>query len=112
MALAEHTLRENRQRSMVCPKRCSHEKYSYTKANLGTNTKGTANKTSLWAQFNLPHVIIEEEYRLFDTVAIISATGGSLGLFLGLSCYSMIWTGFEWIEKCLSRLMGAKNIAV
>ena len=98
--------------SSVCPKRCSHEQFSFTKVNFGTNTREEANKTKLWAKFNLPHVTIEEEYRLFDTVAIISATGGSLGLFLGLSCYSMIWTGFEWIEKSISRLMEAKNIAM
>ena len=54
--------------------------------------------------FNLPFVTVEEEYRLFDTVAIISATGGSLGLFLGLSGYSVIWTGFEWLEAAILRL--------
>ena len=30
--------------------------------------------------------------------AIISATGGSLGLFLGLSCYGVVWKLFEWLE--------------
>ena len=63
----------------------------------------TLNKTSLLAQFNHPYVTIEEEYLLFDTVAIISATGGSLGLFLGLSCYSIILTGFEWLEEAIIR---------
>ena len=61
------------------------------------------NKISLWAQFNRPYVTVKEEYILFDTVAIISATGGSLGLFLGLSCYSMILTGFEWVEGTFIR---------
>ncbi len=28
---------------------------------------------------------------LMDFAAIISATGGSLGLFLGLSCYGVVW---------------------
>ena len=83
---------------MGCPQRCHNMKFSFTNCYLGTNTMGHVNKTTLWAQFKLPYVTMEEEYRLFDTVAIISATGGSLGLFLGLSCYSVIWTGFEWLE--------------
>ena len=86
-----------------CPHRCEQNDFSIIKANLGTNTEGNKNKTSLWAQFALPVVTVEEEYRLFDTVAIISATGGSLGLFLGLSCYSVIWTGFEWLQAVLFR---------
>ena len=73
-------------------------KFSFTNSILGTNTMNFKNKTFLWAQFNLPYVTMEEEYRLFDTVAIISATGGSLGLFLGVSYYNVIWTGFEWLE--------------
>ena len=77
-------------------------KFSFTNSNLGTNTMGRENKTVLWAQFNLPYITIDEEYRLFDTVAIISATGGSLGLFLGLSCYNVIWTGFERLEAAYS----------
>ena len=89
---------------MGCPQRCYLNSFSLTKSNLGTNSKGHINKTSLWAQYNLPLVTVEEEYRLFDTVAIISATGGSLGLFLGLSCYNVIWTGFEWLEAAFFRL--------
>ena len=89
---------ENRQ-NKICSKRCFHEKFSFTKVTQGTNLISVVNKTSFWAQFNHPYVTIKEEYLLFDTVAIISATGGSLGLFLGLSCYSTILTGFEWLEE-------------
>ena len=85
-------------KEMGCPQRCYQNDFSLTKSNIGTNSKETENRNTLWAQFNHPYVTIEEEYILFDTVAIISATGGSLGLFLGLSCYSVIWTGFEWLE--------------
>ena len=31
-------------------------------------------------------VSVEEEYELFDANEIVSAVGGSLGLFLGFSC--------------------------
>ena len=99
---AERAMREIRQ-SKICPKRCIHEKFSFTKVNMGTNFMSAVNKTSFMAQFNKPYVTIEEEYLLFDTVAIISATGGSLGLFLGLSCYSTILTGFEWLKEAFIR---------
>ena len=35
-------------------------------------------------------VLIEEEYLLFDFNAIVSAVGGSLGLFLGFSCLDFL----------------------
>ena len=87
-----------------CPMRCHHVKFHYTKSNMGTKTHVIENKTSFWPTFNHPYVTIEEEYRLFDTIAIISATGGSLGLFLGLSCYNVIWTAFEWVEALYHRI--------
>ena len=87
-----------------CPVRCHHVQFHYTKSNMGTNTHVIKNKTSFWPMLNLPYVTIEEEYRLFDTIAIISATGGSLGLFLGLSCYDVIWTTFEWVEALYYRI--------
>ena len=34
-------------------------------------------------------VTVWEEYRLFDLNAILSALGGSLGLFVGFSCLDM-----------------------
>ena len=59
---------------------------------------GLLPRTTFWPMFNLPYVTVEEEYRLFDTVDIIASTGGSLGLFLGLSCFGVIWRAFEWLE--------------
>ena len=52
----------------------------------------------LYAMYASPKVKIEEEYMLMGTIAMISATGGSLGLFLGFSCYGAIWNIFEIAE--------------
>ena len=93
----------NNRWKLGCPHRCYYDNFSITKSNLGTNTNGHENKISFWPMFNLPFVTVEEEYRLFDTVAIVSATGGSLGLFLGLSCYNVIWKGYECLEAALLR---------
>ena len=48
---------------------------------------------------------IEEEYTLMGPTAIISATGGSLGLFLGFSCYGAIWNVFEMLETVFNSLL-------
>ena len=55
-----------------------------------------------YAGYASPKVKIEEEYTLMGTNAIISATGGSLGLFLGFSCYGAIWNIFEMLKKILT----------
>ena len=60
------------------------------------------NKTVLYVSYASPKVKIEDEYILMGTNAIISATGGSLGLFLGLSCFGAVWYIFEKVENALS----------
>ena len=37
--------------------------------------------------------------------AIISATGGSLGLFLGLSCYGVAWKVLEKVETAYNSII-------
>ena len=98
-----------RHEELGCPVRCQNVEFQYTNSNLGTNTHVVENKTSFWPMFNRPYVTIEEEYLLFDTVAIISATGGSLGLFLGLSCYNVIWTAFERVEAFYNRIRAGED---
>ena len=90
---------------------CENVKYQITNPKLGQNLRWKANKTVLLAKMNSPWVTIEEEYRLMGPNAIISATGGSLGLFLGLSCYGVVWKLCEWLEAAykLLRLKTAKN---
>ena len=61
-----------------------------------------------WAKFHSGSVKIEEEYTLMDTNAIISATGGSLGLFLGLSCYGVVWKLIEMLEGFYNSLKDKK----
>ena len=63
------------------------------------------NKTTLWVFFSGPKIKIEEEYLLMGTNAIISATGGSLGLFLGLSFYGVAWKILEKVGTAFSSLI-------
>ena len=49
------------------------------------------NTTTIYTKYSSPKINIEKEYTIMGVNAIISATGGSLGLFLGLSCYGVAW---------------------
>ena len=81
-----------------CPIMCENVEYQTANPKLGKNLQWRDNKTVLVAKKNSPWVKLEEEYTLMGVNAIISATGGSLGLFLGLSCYGVVWKFFEWME--------------
>ena len=63
---------------------------------MGENAMSHTYKTQtmFFASYSSHKVKIEEEYTLMGTNAIISATGGSLGLFLGFSCYGTIMSVF------------------
>ena len=84
-----------------CPILCENVEYHITNPKLGKNLRlgdPLHNKTYLFAKKNSNLVKIEEQYTLMGPNAIISATGGSLGLFLGLSCYGIVWKLFEGME--------------
>ena len=72
-----------------CPTLCEKVEYHIRTPTSGKNYVEIENKTTLWIWHESSKVKIEEEYVLMGGNAIISATGGSLGLFLGLSCYGV-----------------------
>ena len=63
------------------------------------------NTTTLWVEYASPKIRVEEEYTIMGLNAIISATGGSLGLFLGLSCYGVAWKILEKVETVCNSLL-------
>ena len=78
-----------------CPTSCERVQYHMTALKLANNYSGSHNRTSLYAKYATPKIKIEKEYTIMGVNAIISATGGSLGLFLGLSCYGVAWSILE-----------------
>ena len=64
-------------------------------AKYGDNFMDMWNKTVLYIKYSNPKIHVEKEYTIMGVNAIISATGGSLGLFLGLSCYGVAWNILE-----------------
>ena len=63
------------------------------------------NSTILYLFYTDMAVPTHEEYLLYDFNAIVSAVGGSLGLFLGFSCY-------EIVKMCLNKVSGDKKSGV
>ena len=81
-----------------CPTLCEYVKYEIETPISGKNYVEFENKTTLWVWYASSKVKIEMEYKVMGVNAIISATGGSLGLFLGLSCYGVAWKILEKVE--------------
>ena len=89
-----------------CPILCENVEYHIRLSKMGINlaSSGNKNTTVLFAKYNTPKIKIEEEYTLMGTNAIISATGGSLGLFLGISCYGVVWKLIEMLQSAYNSL--------
>ena len=90
-----------------CPILCENVEYHFRMSKMGQNlasSEEAINKTIVFARYNIPVIKIEEEYTLMGTNAIISATGGSLGLFLGLSCYGVVWKLLEMMQNAYNNL--------
>ena len=86
---------------------CENIGYDIRLSKLGKNsmTSTQTNETMFYAGYASPKVKIEEEYTLMGTNAIISATGGSLGLFLGFSCFGAIWNIFGLLKKAFNSIV-------
>ena len=87
---------------------CEDVEYHIINQKLGKNLQLEnalhINKTLFFAKKNSNLVKIEEQYTLMGPSAIISATGGSLGFFLGLSCYGIVWKLFKGMKATFNLL--------
>ena len=97
-----------------CPISCDNVEYHLRLTKMGRNVvpyEETTNTSILYAKYNTPKIKIEEEYKLMGANAIISATGGSLGLFLGLSCYGVVWKLMKMLEGACFTNKSKKKVA-
>ena len=95
----------NKYAAKRCPTLCEYVKYEIESPISGKNYVEFENTTTLWVWYASPKVKIEKEYKLMGVNAIISATGGSLGLFLGLSCYGVAWKILEKVETLFNSVL-------
>ena len=52
-----------------------------------------------------PTVEVEEEYMIFDTVSMIGAIGGTMGLLIGFSCTGAVSAAISMLEKAIEHLL-------
>ena len=54
--------------------------------------------------FVTPQVInVKEEYLIYDWIAMVSATGGTMGLCIGLSFYNMGSSTLHWLARLIKK---------
>ena len=87
-----------------CPALCENIGYDIRVSKIGENAMAAlyTNQTIFYARYASHKVKMEEEYLLMGANAIISATGGSLGLFLGFSCFGAVWKILELLRRPFS----------
>ena len=76
----------------LCPKSCTILQYSgkLMLKHVRQEINGNAYIT-IWYKFKLPeYVLVSEEYLIYDTTSMIGAVGGTLGIFIGFSCSSLL----------------------
>ncbi len=66
-------------------------------------TRDQGNYTHVYVSYTTTRVMVSEEYQLFDFGAIVAAVGGSLGLFLGFSCWQCLKTMVRTCEDLRRR---------
>ena len=87
-----------------CKRHCTSAHLNIKDVEIMINKADNDNISELNFQWEDDNVIIEEEYLLMDLNAIVSAVGGSLGLFLGFSCLQILLEAVQNIEH--RNLMG------
>ena len=80
-----------------CKHPCTYMQLSYEKR-IYNQLKPLVNQSNLAVYYEITDTIVTEEVLLYDLNSIVSAVGGSLGLFLGFSCFQ----GAMWIVDIVS----------
>ena len=99
----ERHLRANVTKSMLdeqvtgCKRPCINMQLFYDKR-IYMQLKPLVNMSSIAIYHENTDTLVTEEVLLYDLNSIVSAVGGSLGLFLGFSCYQ----GAMWIAGIIS----------
>ena len=96
-------LKDNVTKSMLnpkvtgCKRPCINMQLSYDKR-IYMQLKTLVNMSNIAIYYENIDTLVTEEVLLYDLNSIVSAVGGSLGLFLGFSCFQ----GAMWIAGIIS----------
>ena len=74
-----------------CKRPCINMQLSYERL-IYMQLKTLVNRSSIAFYYENTNTLVSEEMLLYDLNSIVSAVGGSLGLFLGFSCFQVaLW---------------------
>ena len=89
-----------------CKQPCTYMQLSYEKR-IYNQLRPLVNQSNIAVYYELTDTIVTEEVLLYDLNSIVSAVGGSLGLFLGFSCFQ----GAMWIAGIVSMYAAVLKLA-
>ena len=97
-------IRYDIRRNKVCPSglKCNHPIYNM-RTELTKSTTVSDEKATLHIQLESPIVQNVVDSYAYDSQSLVGEVGGTLGLFLGLSTYSLVEFITYFMEKFLNR---------
>ena len=54
--------------------------------------------------------LVKEEYLIYDAITFISSVGGTIGLCVGFSFYSLCNVVLQWVEKGMKKIIKIFNL--
>ena len=85
----------------MCKPRCTTTYLNIKEVEIMINKGCKSNVSELFFQWEDESMIVQEEYLLMDLNAIVSAVGGSLGLFLGFSWLQVLLKIIQKIQDTI-----------
>ena len=74
------------------------------------NTPIEKDRAEIHVNFDPPRTTVQEEYLIYDMVAMISAIGGTMGLCIGFSFTHFTSTSLNFVEQIVWKLKNYRNL--
>ncbi len=89
----KHRMRKDARLSL-CKKPCRTAEYQMV---MNENPNYRRDFVKLFMTFLSNEITVMQEYKIYDFNDIVSSVGGSLGLFLGFSCFELCRMVSKWL---------------
>ena len=82
-----------------CPKHCSRTEYTGKRTFLVDHPDTETKRDYLWNyKFASKKYEVHQEYLLYDMTGVVGTVGGTLGLFIGFSFWTLLGLIFSWMK--------------
>ncbi|XP_059095735.1 uncharacterized protein LOC131890413 [Tigriopus californicus] len=93
-----------------CLMPCVENQVNMNVVTFGEKANLIPNKFTFYVIYLYDGVNVKQQYRLMDFATIVAAVGGSLSLFLGISCFGVTWKLIEFIHSKFERHSGPRSL--